>query len=101
MQLLLELNSNTVILFTRWGRIGEVGQYQHTPFANKDLGAKEFQKIFKSKTGNDWANRASFVLNHKKYRLLKINTNKHLPKVEVPSQKELDTRTPSELDPKL
>lgn len=43
------------ILFTRWGRIGDSGQYQHTPFHAKSEAVAEFCKVFKSKTGNTWA----------------------------------------------
>ena len=42
------------VLFTRWGRIGDEGQYQRTPFGNKENAIKEFSKIFKSKSGNSW-----------------------------------------------
>ena len=43
------------ILFTNWGRIGdEHGQYQNTPFGNADQAVAEFEKIFKSKSGNEW-----------------------------------------------
>jgi predicted DNA-binding WGR domain protein len=42
------------LLFTRWGRIGDAGQFQQTPFSESDEAIKEFRKIFKAKTGNDW-----------------------------------------------
>ena len=43
------------ILFTNWGRIGdEYGQYQNTPFGNAEQVVAEFEKIFKSKSGNEW-----------------------------------------------
>ncbi|EQC28945.1 hypothetical protein SDRG_13283 [Saprolegnia diclina VS20] len=40
------------ILFTNWGRIGEDGKYQHTPFPDAVNAGNEFKKIFKSKTSN-------------------------------------------------
>jgi ankyrin repeat protein len=40
------------VLFTRWGRIGDSGQYQRTPFSNFQEAKEEFCKIFKQKTGN-------------------------------------------------
>ncbi|KDO24177.1 hypothetical protein SPRG_10605 [Saprolegnia parasitica CBS 223.65] len=40
------------ILFTNWGRIGEDGKYQHTPFPDAVNACNEFKKIFKSKTSN-------------------------------------------------
>lgn len=45
------------ILFNRWGRIGDTGQHQQTPFNTVEEACKEFKKIFKSKTGNNWDER--------------------------------------------
>ena len=42
------------VLLTRWGRIGDTGQYQRTPFLSRDEAVKEFTKVFKSKSGNAW-----------------------------------------------
>jgi predicted DNA-binding WGR domain protein len=42
------------VLFTRWGRIGDSGQCQRTPFATLNEAKLEFFKIFKQKTGNDF-----------------------------------------------
>lgn len=44
------------ILFNRWGVIGDTGQFQRTPFGKREDAVKEFCKIFKAKTGNDWKN---------------------------------------------
>ena len=44
------------ILFTRWGRIGDSGQYQHTPYHKLSEAVTEFCKIFRAKTGNYWSN---------------------------------------------
>jgi len=71
MQILLEKVRNVYILFTRWGRIGEEGQYQQTPFGTKEECVKEFCKIFLEKSGNEWANKGSFEKKPKKYQLLK------------------------------
>lgn len=60
-------------LFTRYGRIGEDGMMQSTPFPNANECKEEFQKIFKSKSGNDWANKDAFESVKKKYTLLKMN----------------------------
>jgi len=54
MQLLLNTLQNLPILWTRWGRVGETGQYQQTPFSTIESAAAEFEKIFKSKSGNSW-----------------------------------------------
>jgi predicted DNA-binding WGR domain protein len=60
----------------RWGRIGDTGQYQRTPFPSADAAVEEFKKIFKAKTGNAWDDRAEFDKKPKKYHLVKIDTEK-------------------------
>ena len=54
MQILHDGNRDVFVLFTRWGRIGEDGASQRTPFADRDEAVKEFCKIFKAKSGNEW-----------------------------------------------
>ncbi|XP_067682285.1 poly [ADP-ribose] polymerase tankyrase-like [Haliotis asinina] len=70
MQLVYQKGKDMYLLFTRWGRIGDEGQFQHTPFPKKEDGVKEFCKVFRSKTGNDWANVKTYVNHPKKYRLV-------------------------------
>eukprot|EP01125_Pyxidicula_operculata_P022385 TRINITY_DN910_c2_g1_i3.p1 TRINITY_DN910_c2_g1~~TRINITY_DN910_c2_g1_i3.p1 ORF type:complete len:2962 (-),score=808.64 TRINITY_DN910_c2_g1_i3:90-8975(-) len=69
MQVLHEYSKNVYILFTRWGRVGDVGQFQHTPFRSKDEAISEFKKIFKSKSGNVFAKGMKFKKVGKKYTL--------------------------------
>lgn len=45
------------VLFNRWGRVGDSGQHQRTPFNDPNKATTEFKKIFKSKTGNEWDNK--------------------------------------------
>lgn len=71
MQVLHQINRDVYILFTRYGRIGDMGQYQQTPFKNKEDAIKEFCKIFKDKSGNEWENKNNFVKKPKKYQLIK------------------------------
>ena len=56
------------ILFTNWGRMGEEGQYQFTPYFSKLDCIQEFKKIFKEKTSNEYENRANFAQVSQKYR---------------------------------
>jgi len=70
MQVVRQTNRDVYVLFTRWGRVGDPGQYQQTPFATKELAIEEFKKIFKSKSGNDWENKDNFQKQPKKYQLL-------------------------------
>lgn len=45
------------MLFNRWGRVGDSGQHQRTPYNDPDAATAEFKKIFKSKTSNEWVNK--------------------------------------------
>lgn len=47
MQLLYDTNRDLYVVFTRWGRIGENGMNQRTPFNKVDEAKEEFKKIFK------------------------------------------------------
>ncbi|CAI5728881.1 unnamed protein product [Hyaloperonospora brassicae] len=60
------------VLFTNWGRIGETGKFQNTPFRDEAEARSEFKKIFRSKTGNTWESRTAgnFVKKPKKYNLI-------------------------------
>eukprot|EP00795_Rhopilema_esculentum_P008747 gene8747-14770_t len=60
------------LLFNRWGRIGSGGQHQQTPFSNPQDACNEFQKIFKSKTGNKWADLNNFQKTPNKYSLIDL-----------------------------
>ena len=57
LQLLREKLSGQFTLWTRWGRMGERGQNQKTPFNLDEAGAvKEFKKVLKQKSGLVWEN---------------------------------------------
>lgn len=53
-QVVHQKGKNLWILFNRWGRIGDSGQHQRTPFSDPAEATAEFRKIFKSKSGNEW-----------------------------------------------
>ncbi len=53
MQLLHDSNRDLYLVFTRWGRIGEDGMNQRTPFNKIEDAKEEFKKIFKQKTGGN------------------------------------------------
>lgn len=72
MQVLYARDRNVYILFTRWGRIGETGAFQQTPFGKKEDCIAEFCKIFKEKTGNLWEEKDDFKKVPQKYQLLKF-----------------------------
>ncbi|EDO29976.1 predicted protein [Nematostella vectensis] len=70
MQVIFEKGKNLWVLLTRWGRIGDRGQHQLTPFSDAKAATDEFKKIFRSKTGNLWDEKGSFVKHPKKYSLV-------------------------------
>ena len=53
-QVVYQKGKDLYILLNRWGRIGDTGQFQRTPFPKKDEAVKEFCKVFRAKTGNKW-----------------------------------------------
>ncbi len=60
------------ILFIRYGRIGEPGRISHDQFSNVDGAVAKFEKQFKSKTKNFWANRSKFKQHAGKYFMSEI-----------------------------
>lgn len=46
LQLVVDTNRDLYIVLTRYGRIGETGVNQRTPFTNFDDAKKEFSTIF-------------------------------------------------------
>lgn len=60
------------ILWTRWGALGEDGAHQKTPVPGRDAAIAEFEKVFKAKTGNLWADRIdNFVSKPGKFNMVK------------------------------
>lgn len=74
MQVLYDTNRDLYVVFTRWGRIGENGMNQRTPFGNADEAKKDFKQIFKQKTGgNDFERLDTFNRIKKKYNIAHVN----------------------------
>lgn len=72
-QLLYDTVRDLYVVFTRYGRIGEPGMNQRTPFDSIEAAKKEFSSIFKSKTGNECTgDAAAFVRVPKKYALTQV-----------------------------
>ena len=72
-QLVHDLGKDMYIVTTQFGRIGEEGANQRSPFNTLDEAKEEFGKIFKSKTGNNWEERNNFERIKGKYMLLSYN----------------------------
>ena len=70
------------ILFTNWGRIGDQGQYQQTPFPTRNEAVKEFKKIFRAKTGNQWKEVNFFEDHDNKYRLVPKEATRRGPELK-------------------
>ncbi|XP_054722688.1 LOW QUALITY PROTEIN: uncharacterized protein LOC129232581 [Uloborus diversus] len=64
------------VLFTRWGRVGDTGQYQKTPYGTLAEAVKEFTRIFRAKSGNSWDDIKNFQPQPKKYRLVQLEKKK-------------------------
>ena len=72
-QLIHDMGKNLYIVTSQFGRIGEEGCNQRSPFNNIDDAKEDFKKLFKSKTGTLWEDRANFQRQKGKYMLLKFN----------------------------
>ena len=84
-------------MFTNWGRIGgyEQGQFQNTPHGTMEQAVEEFEKIFKAKSGNEWAKRDNFEAKPKKYRPVVLSHLKRVKKNRIKFN--LETEVPSKL----
>ncbi|KAI0638778.1 poly polymerase catalytic domain-containing protein [Trametes polyzona] len=60
-------NTNSCILFTRWGRVGENGQSQKKGPWPAAMAVNEFKKQFKAKAGVDWEHRVGMAPRKGKY----------------------------------
>lgn len=97
MQVVRQTNRDVYVLFTRWGRIGDFGQHQHTPQPTKEKAIEEFCKIFKSKSGNEWEKRDEFKKQPGKYQLLNFTNKRNAKEYLVP----FDLKNPNVPKPKL
>lgn len=61
------------VCFTRWGRVGEVGQSNCDVQKDAEGAIKAFKKKFKDKTKNDWDKRENFTPQAGKYTLIEID----------------------------
>ncbi|NXB83429.1 PARP3 polymerase, partial [Vidua chalybeata] len=59
-------------VWSRWGRVGEVGRSRPIPCASLEAAKKEFEKKFQEKTGNSWATRENFIAHPGKYTLIEV-----------------------------
>jgi predicted DNA-binding WGR domain protein len=91
---LLERNGETYVLFSRFGRVGQIGQMATEIFVDKDLAIKEFCSIFYEKTGIAWSNRYTDqdnVKNGKYQFILMKRDNIHVVVDKTPQPEEAVT----------
>lgn len=73
---LIQENSSKILKFcvwTRWGRVGEVGQSAVLgPYSDIKLAKQTFERKFQDKTANKWVDRHSFQPKLKKYTLMEL-----------------------------
>ncbi|GMH37477.1 hypothetical protein BSKO_05350 [Bryopsis sp. KO-2023] len=60
-------------LFTKWGRVGEPGQFQCKGPWNRKTAADRFEKQFRSKTNNLWEDRIDFQPYTGKYEIVEMD----------------------------
>jgi len=94
-QLIHEPIRQLTILWCRWGRPGEKGNFQRTPYQDQEEAIKEFKKIFQQKTLNPWENRFRNQFIPKKWRLIRTKKRKNIFKNENEGNK--DKTTPHHL----
>ncbi|KAL1414793.1 hypothetical protein MTO96_007255 [Rhipicephalus appendiculatus] len=73
-----------VVLFCRWGRVGDSGQWSRSCFGAVTEAAREFARLFRSKTGNAWEDQQSFKAQPRKYRAVQWEKRKSPPPSNIP-----------------
>ncbi|XP_048190977.1 protein mono-ADP-ribosyltransferase PARP3 isoform X2 [Perognathus longimembris pacificus] len=91
------------VCWNRWGRVGEVGQSKISPFACLEDAKKDFERKFREKTKNNWAQRDRFVARPGKYTLIEVQADREsqeaVVKVDGGPGKSLVVSKPCSLDP--
>ena len=64
---------NRFALYTRWGRVGEVGADNLNSTLDEETGKKMFGKKFQDKTKNKWEKKDNFTAVPGKYTLLEMD----------------------------
>ncbi|NXJ78279.1 PARP3 polymerase, partial [Trogon melanurus] len=61
-------------VWSRWGRVGEVGQSKLMPSTSLEAAKKDFEKKFWEKTKNRWVERENFIAQPGKYTLIEVQS---------------------------
>eukprot|EP00049_Salpingoeca_infusionum_P005521 m.93150 g.93150 ORF g.93150 m.93150 type:complete len:2953 (-) comp12996_c0_seq1:137-8995(-) len=89
MQVLYNRVQDLYLLWTRWGRVGETGMHQQTPYGTKEEAIAEFCKVFKQKSANHWDQRHEFEWKKGKYLMQKLDPAAIMSR-QVTALKEVD-----------
>ncbi|XP_077522271.1 poly [ADP-ribose] polymerase tankyrase-like isoform X2 [Amblyomma americanum] len=73
-----------VVLFCRWGRVGDSGKWSKTSFAAVPEAAREFARLFRSRTGNGWEDQQSFKAQPRKFRAVQWEKRRSPPPNKIP-----------------
>src|SRR5688500_11746598 len=80
-------NGGKFYAWTRWGRVGEVGQSAVVGPTNIDAALKAFQSKVKDKTKNSWDERASFKPVPGRYALIEVDRSADASKAKEIEEK--------------
>lgn len=75
-------NGDNYVLFIKYGRLGLVRKTLYTDYTNKFNAIKDYEKQFKSKTGNKW-NSKDFVKKDGKYFLSDVSYEDELKDIDT------------------
>jgi poly [ADP-ribose] polymerase len=81
---LIHTSGSEYFLYTRWGRIGEVGRPTYNTYSNLSTSISAFEKQFKSKTGNAWQANGNFTKKPGKYYMTEVTYETNDPAALVP-----------------
>ena len=77
-------------LFSRSGRVGEEGDWKITPFTVPENAIREFMKLYKLKTGNEWTSLPNFGRCTKKHALVPFELMNRIPATDLEFDLEAD-----------
>ena len=78
------------VLFTRAGRCGQDGEWKITPFTIPENAIREFMKLYKIKTGNEWTALPEFRRCTKKHALVPFDLMNRIQAADLEFDLEVD-----------
>ena len=87
------------VLFKRQGQVGQDGEWKIQPFSIPENAIREFMKLYKAKTGNEWTALPEFRRCTKKSALVPFDLMNRIQAADL--EFDLETDSPSKLSPEL